>query len=204
MAYKPSDRAKGGEESIEPNVTPIMNLMVVLIPMLLQVAAFVQLALLEYAPPPIDEGGGTSGEQEQEQPDSLIDDRPLLNLTLNVTEEAFQVSMKGATKGENFMEIPVVSPGNYNFDGLRDSLVHIRQEIIGDPLDTLRDADPETGEEVVSFKWQFKDGDNLKIAAKGDIPWQVIVGILDAAREFEDSDGVTKPLYAQPIMGQMQ
>ncbi len=204
MAYKPSNRAKSGEESVEPNVTPIMNLMVVLIPMLLQVAAFVQLALLEYAPPALDEGGGGGGDADTTQHEEDVDDRPLLNLTVNVTEEQFEVSIRGATSGEDFRVIPVISPGNYNFDAIHDTLVHIRQEVIGTPLDTLRSVDEETGEEVLGFKWKFKDGDNLKIAAKADIPWQVVVGLLDAARRFEDKDGINKPLYAQPIMGRFE
>lgn len=51
MAFKPSDKKKRAPESIEPNITPIMNLMVVLIPMLLSAARLTELSLLEYLPP---------------------------------------------------------------------------------------------------------------------------------------------------------
>ncbi len=202
MAYKPSDKRKAPDSQINPDVTPIMNLMVVLIPLLLSVAEFIKIGLLEYSPPPIEEAGGGDNEGEGEENDA---DAPKpMNLLLNISEENFEISMFGATQeGENFKILPKVD-GEYDYDALHKELVRIRQDIIGEPVSTETTQDPETGQDVVSFTWQYSDAEMLKITAKGDIPWQVLVSVLDESREFEDKDGATKPLFATPVMGQVQ
>jgi len=85
VAFKPSDKRKREEEDLDLNITPIMNLMVVLIPLLLSAAKFTQLALLEYLPPaeaassesaPPGETKGGAGEEIS------------LNLLVNLAEPA--------------------------------------------------------------------------------------------------------------------
>lgn len=205
MAYKPSDKRKQPPSTIEPDVTPIMNLMVVLIPLLLSVAEFVKLALLEYSPPPIEdigaqgegEGGGEGGEEQTN-----------LNLMLNITENEFQVSVFGATKeGENFKKIPKVGEGpfEYDYDGLHEELVRIRKEVIGEPIGEQEEGvDPETGLPIIGYTWKYNDAETMRITAKGDIPWQVVVGCLDASRDYVDEKGEEKPLFGNPVMGQVQ
>ncbi len=75
-ANKPSDRRKQDEGGTDLNLTPIMNLMVVLIPMLIQVAVFTKLALLQYLPPAEAEqssssGGGPEPTDTEDQPKNL-------------------------------------------------------------------------------------------------------------------------------------
>ncbi|KAA3661619.1 MAG: hypothetical protein DWQ10_04175 [Calditrichaeota bacterium] len=53
MAYKPSQRRSIETLPTEPNLTPIMNLMVVLIPLLLSSAEFVKLGAIELNLPPV-------------------------------------------------------------------------------------------------------------------------------------------------------
>lgn len=53
MAYKPSQRRSIEIEPTEPNLTPIMNLMVVLIPLLLSSAEYVKLGAIELNLPPV-------------------------------------------------------------------------------------------------------------------------------------------------------
>lgn len=52
MAYRPSQRRSFEIEPTEPNLTPIMNLMVVLIPLLLTSAEFVKLGEIDLNLPP--------------------------------------------------------------------------------------------------------------------------------------------------------
>ncbi len=205
MAFKPSDKRAKAPESVDPDVTPIMNLMIVLIPVLLSVAEFVQLALLEYSPPPIEAGAGEGGGDSEDEtpPEEAL---PKLNLTLNITEEGFNVSLFGATsEGENFLSIPKDEAlGSYNFTALRDELVRIRTEIIGKPIDEKTEIDELTGEEKKSLTFRYDDAEMLRIAAMGDVPWEVLVAVLDTSRSFQDSDGSLKPLFQLPVLGQVQ
>ncbi len=229
MAYKPSLKRKAPDETVEPNITPIMNLMVVLIPVLLSMAQFIQLALLEYMPPPIeavssdDSEGGSDNSGGGEGP-------ALIDLLLNVSIDGFEVSMFGDTQGENFIVIPrtprmiggqpLIDPNTgqpvleYNYSALHDTLVWVRQEKIGQPIHEEDAVDPETGLTVRREVFRYEDAQKIKIASRGDTPWQVMVHVLDQIREFEEasditgSDGspimVSKPLFPSPQLGQIQ
>ncbi|HHE47008.1 MAG TPA: hypothetical protein ENL08_04830, partial [Bacteroidetes bacterium] len=129
MAFKPSDKRKAPDPQVNPDVTPVMNLMVVLIPLLLNVASFVQLGLLEYSPPLIEEaapsdelGGGESSQEPGAE--------AKLNLTLNITFDGFEISMFGATSGDDFITIPKLPDGHYDLDSLHKELIRIREEVI--------------------------------------------------------------------------
>jgi len=199
VAFKPSAKRKAPEENVEPNITPIMNLMVVLIPMLLSVAQFVQLSLLEYLPPPIEDvaseggGGGEGGSGPA-----------LMDLLVNVGDNGFEVSLFGDNKGENFRVIPKLPDGSYDFDGLHAELVRIKTQIVGQPIDVQETEDPRTGKTVRREIFKYEDANKMNVAAKGDIPWQFIVHVLDAARDYEDENGAKKPLFPSPLLGQIQ
>lgn len=200
MAFKPSAKRKASKDQIEPEILPIMNLVIVLIPMLLSVAQFVQVALLEYAPPPIADtgGGGEGGGGGDNSPTAT------LNLLLNISDTGFEVSSFGATSGENFRAVPRKPDGSYDYTALHTEFVRIRQQVIGKPLSSQEVTDPVTGKTGVENVFKYSDAEMVKITAKGDIPWQVLVKVLDSARDFTDDDGLTKPLFQQPIMGQIQ
>jgi len=203
VAYKPSDKRNKAPANIDPDVTPIMNLMVVLIPLLISMAEFVKIALLEYAPPAIEEpsgegDGGGSDNQNQQQDVKL-------NLTLNITEEALQVSLFGQTSGENFIEIANLPDGAYDFEALHKEFVRIRTDIIGPALgEEQTGIDEKSGLPIIVATYKFSDAASLKIAGKGDIPWQVLVSVLDESREYVDKSGEIRPLYPSPIMGMIQ
>jgi hypothetical protein len=199
VAFKPSAKRKASKDQIEPEILPIMNLVIVLIPMLLSVAQFVQIALLEYAPPPIEDTGGGDGGGGGGGAETAT-----LNLLLNISETGFEVSMFGATSGENFKAIAKKPDGSFDYDALHKELVRVRQNIIGKPISSEETTDPVTGKTGIENVFKYTDAEMMKITAKGEVPWKTLVGVLDASREFEDDDGLTKPLFQQPIMGQIQ
>lgn len=202
MAFKPSLRRKVPDDTVEPNITPIMNLMVVLIPMLLSVAEFVHLSLLEYLPPPAegmteetaDETGGDQGGAEIAE----------LNLLLNATDDGFEISLFGETKGENFKKIPKLPSGEYDYESLHTELVRIKEEIIGPAIRT-EDKTDDKGKTIRMEIFKYPDAQLVKISAKGDLPWETIVKIMDTCREYKEDDiPIKKPLFPSPMLGQIQ
>ncbi len=185
MAYKPSDKRKREEENLDVNITPIMNLMVVLIPLLLSAAKFTQLALLEYLPPteaaaaentPPGENKGIGSEELN------------LNLLVNLTETGIQVSIYQTVQlGPNFYEIPLEN-GLYNWAALKDSLWSIKQREVGAPIGTETVPDERTGEMQEKPKYRVKDGEEVSITAVGTTPFQTIIQLMDACRTYKVND----------------
>ena len=105
----PSLRRSRPQGTTELNLTPIMNLMVVLIPLLLSVAEFTKLALLEYMPPAeaAEDAGGGGEDQDENSADE--EKETYLRLLVNLADNrVIQVSMFGKLQvGEHFYEIPI-------------------------------------------------------------------------------------------------
>ncbi len=85
MAYKPSQRKTMEAEPTEPNLTPIMNLMVVLIPLLLSSAEYVKLGAIELNLPP----AAGPLQQEQKLP---VEGTKSLDLLVLITNNEFVIS----------------------------------------------------------------------------------------------------------------
>lgn len=200
MAFRPSLKKKRQFEEAEANITPVMNLMCVLIPMLLSTAKFVDLALLEYMPPVIQEtdqeaAGGANAGGGSEQ---------LLELRVNIAYDALEVSIFNAVEGEDYTTIPLRPDGNYDYDALRNKLVDIKERIVGPSLSTAEEINPDTGQLEITNVYKYADADQIRISAEGDIPLQTLIRVLDTAREYRDSRGVFVPLFPSPALGQFQ
>ena len=206
-AFRPSERKSRDEGELEINVTPIMNLVVVLIPLLLQAVVFITLGRIDYKPPPMpaaaDEGEGL-GEGSGEEP------LPNLDLVLNVNDSLFELSIMGSTKeGENFWKIQKTPEGDYDYATLQNILLDIKQNTVGEPtkLEAVLDSlgkptyDP-TGIEIKKAVFKFQDATIIRVAALPTVPYQVIVSIIDATSSV-NVDGQEKMLFPQPILGQI-
>ena len=156
MARKPSGRGHRGKEDIPPlNITPIMNLIIILIPALLLSAAFVQIAVINVSAPQI--GSGVAEEKPE-------DDEKKLNLTVAVTDKGFTVAGTGAVLGGEGAEeagptIPKKGDGEYDFEALANKLAEIK------------DA--------------FPDETKMVLNAEPDIKYKVVILTMDATRELE-------------------
>ncbi|MCF7810176.1 hypothetical protein K9N50_04215 [bacterium] len=180
----PSKRREGGEKPPEPDLTPIMSLMVVLIPVLLQVAQLSDIALLEYKPPAeaADDSGGGGGGDDEENTDE--EKNLKLDLLVNLHEDGvIQVSMYNKLDlGEHFFEIPAAPNGNYNFRILNDSLYSIKTREVGEPTGIDSVLNEETQKYETFKTYRVEDGRQVKITALGKTPFQSIVDIMDVCR----------------------
>ncbi|HDL19399.1 MAG TPA: hypothetical protein ENH29_10115 [Bacteroidetes bacterium] len=168
MAFKPSKRSRRPQEDADPNLTPIMNLMVVLIPLLLSSAQFIKLGMIEINLPPASAGTVTQAEMPKE-----VDKK--LNLTVTITDKGFYLASSMAValgeKGEG-PTIPKMADGAYNFGELNTLLTKIKKKATG----------------------VFKDSDQIIIVAEPEIEYQTVVSTMDAARTFEQ-ENQTEPLF---------
>ena len=169
MAYKPSKRMKRSFEMDHPNITPMMNLMVVLIPLLLTSAEFVRLGVIELNLPPA--AAGNAAAVIEEMP---IETQRKLDLTVTITDRGFFISsslavLSGLNEGEP--TIPL-STDSYDFDALTSRLLEIKSRAVG----------------------KFSDTDQIIIMAEPNVDYQTIVSTMDASRSA-DVDGKQEVLF---------
>lgn len=180
----PSKRQSKGGGAPELNLTPIMNLMVVLIPLLLSVAKLTELALLEYKPPAeaadSGGGGGNGDDDENKDEEKIVNLDLLINLHENST---IQISMyKKLDLGEHFYEIQAAPDGGYDFKALNDSLASIKKREVGLPtgIDSVQNEETMQWEKFSTFK--VEDGRQVSITALKETPFQTIVHVMDVCR----------------------
>ena len=108
------ERKEARRHDPELNVTPVMNVFLILVPFLLLTAVFVRVAVLELSLPSISKKGSQS---KQVQPEQIV-----LNF-LSITPDGFQLK----SKGMNFPKIPL-RDGKYDFETLAKQLRQIKQK----------------------------------------------------------------------------
>jgi biopolymer transport protein ExbD len=182
MAYKPSMRRSGQGLDMELDIKPVMNLMVVLIPLLLAGTEMVKLSIIEIDLPPTQTGGG--GGDDQQNPDQEKEKR--LGLKILITQTGFSIgtasAILAAEEGEEGPTIPLNGDNEFDFDALTEKLTEIKKLIL------------DKG---------FKDKDSAIISAGADIEYQIIIKVLDAILKYEDDEGNIQPLFPQVNFGQV-
>jgi biopolymer transport protein ExbD len=200
MAFKPSRKKKRMVANYEINLMPFMDLCCVIVTVLLASSKFVEVALLEYATPTVYESGTGGGSQG----DGSGSVGELLELRVNVTYRALEMSVFNATTGDNYASFPKKSDGNYDFEALRKKLVDVKERVVGPPITRSQQRNPATGQVELLEQYKFSDGDQVRISAEGDVPLQTLVRILDTCREYKDNRGIFRPLFPSPALGQIQ
>lgn len=158
MAHRPSKMMKHDIDEMQVNITPMMNLMVVLIPLLLSSAEFVRLGIIELNLPPA--ASSEKALMEQEIPEEQLKE---LDLTVTVTDQGFFISSSLAVlsgKEANKPSIPL-KDGAYDFELLTSTLYQIKKKAGAN----------------------FADTDEIIIMAESDVTYQTIVQTMDAARQ---------------------
>ncbi|MCK5033599.1 MAG: biopolymer transporter ExbD [Calditrichia bacterium] len=179
MAYKPSLRRKSAELDMDLDIKPVMNLMVVLIPLLLAGTEFVKLSIIEINLPPQSQG---SGEDEQ-NPDREIEKQ--LNLSIVITKSGFTITSPSAVLPGESDEGPTVAindDNSFNFEALKEKLVEVKKMIA---------------------EKSYKDKDSVIITASADIEYQVIIDVIDSIQLYEDDEGNLQPLFPQVNFGKV-
>jgi len=169
MAFRPSYRRSAETEEIEINLTPIMNLMVVLIPLLLSSAQFIKIGVIDLNLPPAvgAQGTATAAPKEVEKK---------LDLAITITDHGFFISsslaiLKG--KDDNSPSIPMLENGDYDFQELSNTLFELKKKAMGN----------------------FADTEKIVIQAEPEIRYQILVSTMDASRNIrvDDRDYVLFP-----------
>ncbi|MCK5051358.1 MAG: biopolymer transporter ExbD [Candidatus Cloacimonetes bacterium] len=120
MAYGPSKhRSRSQNETREPNLIPIMNLFIVIIPMLMTIMVAVHLAMIEITLPTEAAGGG-GGDDPEEQ---LEEDLPKV-ITLALLPDRFEIMVEGI---EDIITIPQLSAGTYDYFTLDESIARLKR-----------------------------------------------------------------------------
>ncbi len=159
MAFKPSSRRSISAEDVELNMTPVMNLMVVLIPLLLGSATFVKIGIIDLNLPPA-VGASISQAGAPQEVEKKLD------LAVTITDDGFYISSSleivraGRDPGPS---IPLSASGDYDFRALAEKLLEIK-----------RDASQ-----------KYSDSQNIVIQAEPDIKYQLLIDTMDAAREIK-------------------
>lgn len=159
MASRPSKRAHHSFELEHTNITPMMNLMVVLIPLLLTSAEFVRLGIIELNLPPA--SAGPDGKTLAEMP---LESIQKLDLTVTITNQGFFISsalavLSGLREGEP--TIPL-NQGSYDFPALSEKLYEIKAKALG----------------------AFPDTEQIILMAEPEVDYQTVVSTMDAARSI--------------------
>lgn len=169
MAYRPSLRRHRQSESTDLNLTPIMNLMVVMIPLLLSSAQFIKIGVIELNLPPSAGAVGLAGAKPTETARTL-------DLTISITEKGFYLSTSSAVlqrQPGSGPSIPLKETGEYDFAALSRQLYEIKNKSA-----------------------EYSDTDAVVIQAENRVLYQILVSTMDAARSIS-IDGRPVVLFPQ-------
>jgi biopolymer transport protein ExbD len=172
MAYKPSKRGSREFKPLEINIFPMMNLMVVLVPLLLSTATAIKIGVIELNLPP-----ATAGTISQSAiPTEARED---LDLTISLTSEGIYLSSSKAvlsnTEEGIGATIPPNEDGTWDFEALSQLLLEIKRRIAGTAFDTKR----------------------IIIQAEPQIEYQPLVSAMDASRSISIDDQTEIELFPE-------
>jgi len=177
MAYEPSKRRKGEELEMELDIRPVMNLMVVLIPLLIAGAEFVKLNMIEINLPPTKTSIGN-----QQGKENLLKDKEkqkLLRLKLVITDQGITIGNEfGILRDEqgNGPTVKKTPEGEYDFAMLRQKLIELKKKISGQG---------------------FADENRVILAAEPNIKYETIIKVMDNIQTYVDENNKVQPLFPE-------
>lgn len=209
--YKPSQRRIKKKTEDDLDITPIMGLMVTLIPLLLSSAEFVKIGAIEMNLPRAGRGGGSGMQAEQEKPRKL-------NLGLLVTKKGIYIShdLDGTknettdnTEGLGKPDIPA-KDSSYDLKLLSRKLWEIKKRSTSALILNYSGEDMSASslyqmmrkvEKIdLSQAKHYKDFETVKLIAEEKIPFQKIIDVMDASRNVLEK-GQRVPLFPEVSMG---
>lgn len=119
MAFKPSKRRKAQEEPGELDLTPYMNFVMILIPVIMQASEYIKIAMLKIDLPPA-QGQGSSSPTDAPPPQETLD------LSVSITSGGFTIASAKA-------RLPIIplKGTEYDYEELSKKLWEIKQQIQG-------------------------------------------------------------------------
>jgi biopolymer transport protein TolR len=183
MAYKPSMRRHQKILQMELDIRPVMNLMVVLIPLLLAGSVWTKLSVRNLNLPPKTAGPGNS---ETDKPNEI---EQRLGLTVIISKEGFFVASQSGILGTEIKKgeeaeptIPLKEDGSYDYQMLQAKLEEIKKAIA---------------------ETDYSDRQSVMITAESDIPYKYLIKTMDYSTTYTDSEGNQQELFPQVIIGQV-
>jgi biopolymer transport protein ExbB/TolQ/biopolymer transport protein ExbD len=195
-----SSRRFKQEVDTEPNIAPMMNLMVILIPLLLTSAEFVKIGAIEIKLPQAEAGGQNGGQEDEQQLPALR-----LDAGIAITAQGFNVFdyfsiQSGAadsaalSSGESGkVQIPL-KDGKYDYEALNARLADCKRQALLQILRTIKSDIPdktelyslgrtfENNRQRLQTVQLFEDHEDIKVVAEDKISYQTVVAVMDAAR----------------------
>lgn len=183
------------EEAPELNLAPIMNMVVILIPLLLLSVVFLQVGVINITAPKLSVGPPSDTPPPEEK---------ALNLTVAVGDKGFNIAATDANVPER-PGCPV--PGPTICLEKRDVDVSQKFQRARELLTSgeLSAGEAEMEEAMAAYNWvelynqlvkiksEYKEETVIKIAADPDVPYAAIVRVMDLARFRLAKDTYSKP-----------
>ncbi len=202
--YRVSGRRIKEEIDTEPNIAPMMNLMVILIPLLLTSAEFVKIGAIELKLPEASQGGNG-------QSNTDVKKDAKLNLGIVITEKGFnlfhyfrKIKKEEKEKKESTpptkdnVEIPK-KKGKYDYNGLNAALAKIKKKALYEIIHSTNQNTPKDAtllrlnshytKSDYSTVGIFNDHENVKIVAEENIKYETVIAVMDAARGTQAPHG---------------
>jgi biopolymer transport protein ExbB/TolQ/biopolymer transport protein ExbD len=217
-SYKPSERKTAQTADSEPNMVPIMGLMVVLIPLLLSSAEFVKIGRTTINLPQ----AAAPSEADEDEEEKILPKTLSLGLVINKKGISILHTLEDKKKGKKKKEkkeeetkekepdIPVLKDGTHDFETLNKKLVEVKTRVLASLLREKR---------IASFKalyrkflkalkekefYDYKDLSNVKLLADNKTSYRTVISVMDAARNFVDKDGNKYSLFPVVSIGVMR
>jgi biopolymer transport protein ExbD len=182
MAYEPSKRKKSEYPEMELDIRPVMNLMVVLIPLLLSCAQFVKLGVIEINVPPAKTDVGP-GPDDDQMNNEAQEKQLKLGLKIAVTRDGITLgNAMTLIAGEAGAgpTVPNNADGTYDFKKMREKLIEVKKLIAGKG---------------------YTDENRAVITASPDIEYQTIVSIMDNVQTYENDSKEILALFPEVNFG---
>jgi biopolymer transport protein ExbD len=214
MAKKPTARRNYKDSDMELNLTPMMNLISILIPVLLLQTVFVDIAVINVSAPAL--GNSAESPPPEEKPD-----KPPLNLTVSITDKGYTVAGSGGVLGADPTAVPAPTadgePAGPTIPVVQRQVSC--QKYVGTwppPRASNRDRQkcPDFGamltfwvydtealtKKLVEIKDQFPDERRMVIAANPGTEFEAITDVMDAGREHKDPGGELRSLFDEVVL----
>ncbi len=202
--YRVSGRRLKEEIDTEPNIAPMMNLMVILIPLLLSSAEFVKIGAIELKLPEAS-GAGGGGEAAEEKKDAK------LNLGIVISKKGFNLFhyFKAAEQEQGETPEPTDSKdkkaeipkkdGKFDYVGLNAALAKVKKKTLFEVVRITNSQVPEDATLLQLFNYYTKgdfssieafiDHEDVKIVAEEEIRYETVIAVMDAARGTQTPHG---------------
>lgn len=155
-------RAKFEEQEVVADLLPVMNVMFLLVPLLLQAMEYASMASVNVSPPRF------SAARAEDKPDDAPKDKPL-DLKVIVLEDGFRISADGQQDGAEAGKasdsgaptIPLARPGTPLDDYARYDYAALEQR-------------------AKSYKELFPNETTVTVSAESNVPMQALIHTMDA------------------------